>query len=101
MAILQKALLIPAKGASFVVGPCEVPKPGRGQILVKVHAAALNLVDGFMQRTGLFITEYPAIVGCDAAGTVEEIGDDVTSFSKGDRVYVHFVCPHSLLKLRH
>lgn len=33
-----------------------------------------------------FITEYPAVLGTDAAGIVEEVGEDVTGFSKGDEV---------------
>ena len=45
-------------------------------------------MDWKMQKTGL-VTEnviFPAVTGSDAAGTVEEVGEGVTSFFKGDRV---------------
>ncbi|TFY84007.1 hypothetical protein EWM64_g14 [Hericium alpestre] len=82
----QKALLIPSKGANFEIGTRAIPKPGHGQVLVKVHAAALNPVDKYIQKAGVFVDEFPAVAGNDGAGTIEELGEGVTGVQKGDRV---------------
>ncbi|OBZ79326.1 Protein TOXD [Grifola frondosa] len=82
----QKALFLQAKHGHFVVGTREVPAPAAGEVLVKVEATALNPVDWKIQKYGGFITDYPAVLGEDAAGIVEEVGEGVTSFKKGDRV---------------
>ena len=84
----QKVLYLTKKQGSFEVHTADVPKPGPGQILVKVEATALNPVDWKIQVYGPFIEEFPAILGSDAAGTVEELGEGVTGFAKGDRVCV-------------
>lgn len=84
----QKVLYLTKKQGSFEVHTADVPKPGPGQILVKVEATALNPVDWKIPAHGLFIEAFPAILGSDAAGTVEELGEGVTGFAKGDRVCV-------------
>ena len=84
--LTQKALLLDAKFGKFVVNTIPVPKPGPGEILVKVKAAALNPVDWKVQKYGIFVEKYPAILGTDVAGDVEELGEGVTDFKKGDRV---------------
>jgi NADPH:quinone reductase-like Zn-dependent oxidoreductase len=66
------------------------PKPAPGEVLVGVHAASVNPIDwkirsGFMKD--FFPTEFPAILGYDLAGTVRELGQGVTGFAKGDRVF--------------
>lgn len=86
MSSQQNALVIPAERANFIVAPVDVPKPGTGQILIKIQSAALNPVDYKIQEIGFFIEKYPAILGFDLAGVVEELGDGVTKFKKGDRV---------------
>ncbi|MFL5827425.1 MAG: NAD(P)H-quinone oxidoreductase [Thermoleophilaceae bacterium] len=64
------------------------PRPGKGEVLVAVHAAGLNGAD-VHQRKGL----YPAppgapqdIPGLELAGTVAALGPGATRFSEGDRV---------------
>lgn len=84
----QKVLYLTKKNGPFEVHTAAVPKPGPGQILVKVQATGLNPVDWKIQLYGLFIEEFPSILGFDAAGTVEELGEGVTGFAKGDRVCV-------------
>ena len=87
----QKALFFQTpNNGDFVIGARDIPKPGPGQVLVKIHAAALNPVDWKIRESGR-IEKYPAILGLDAAGTVEEIGDGVDGFKNGDRVYGVFV----------
>ncbi|KAF5313950.1 hypothetical protein D9758_018684 [Tetrapyrgos nigripes] len=82
----QKALLLEGKNGRFVVS--TIPKPTSalaGELLIKVHAAALNPIDWYTQE-GMFIDKYPAISGHDIAGEVEEVGDGVVGFKKGDRI---------------
>ena len=87
----QKALLLHEKFGKLAVDTFPVPKPGPKDILVKVHAAALNPVDWKAHKFGVFIQTFPAILGTDISGDVEEIGEDVTDFKKGDRVWVIYI----------
>ena len=67
----------------------EQPKPGVGQVQVKVKAAAVNPVD-WKIREGLgelFGLKPPLILGCEVAGTVEVVGSQVKDFAMGDDVY--------------
>lgn len=82
----QKALLLESKQGKYVVGTRHIPKPGPGQLLVKVKASGLNPVDWKIQKYGIIIEKFPAVNGCDAAGDVEALGEGVSGFSKGDRV---------------
>ncbi|KLO10292.1 GroES-like protein [Schizopora paradoxa] len=84
----QKALFLESFGGEFAVRSTEIYKPGKGEILVKVLATALNPVDWKIQVFKMFVKEenYPAILGSDSAGIVEALGEGVASFSVGDRV---------------
>jgi NADPH:quinone reductase-like Zn-dependent oxidoreductase len=65
------------------------PKPGRGEVLVKVSAAGINPVD-LLERKGMLKDwkplNFPAVIGWDMAGTVVDVGEGVSSFRAGDRV---------------
>lgn len=89
----QKAIFLTEAKGSFEIHTVNVSKPGPGQILMKIEATALNPVDYMVQETGLWVEEFPTILGCEAAGTVEELGEGVSGLSQGDRVYV---CPRSI-----
>ncbi|TBU28869.1 GroES-like protein [Dichomitus squalens] len=82
----QKALFLEAKQGRWAVRTTEVRKPGPGDIVVKVEAAALGGVEWKIQAWGILIKEYPTILGLDGAGTVVELGEGVTTFAVGDRV---------------
>jgi NADPH2:quinone reductase len=62
-----------------------VPSPGPGQILVRHQAVGLNFIDTY-HRSGLYPMTMPAVLGLEAAGAVEALGDGVTRFKIGDRV---------------
>ena len=62
-----------------------VPSPGPGQILVRHHAVGLNFIDTY-HRSGLYPMTMPAVLGLEAAGVVEALGEGVTRFKAGDRV---------------
>jgi len=69
----------------------DVPKPARGQVLVRMKASALNYRDllNVLSPTTRGIT-YPRIPNSDGAGEVVEVGADVTKFKSGDRVVATF-----------
>jgi NADPH:quinone reductase len=64
------------------------PKPGAGEVLVRVHAAGVNPYDTYM-RSGTYAIKppLPYTPGSDAAGVVEAVGAGVTRVKPGDRVY--------------
>lgn len=86
----MKAIQVVRFGGPEVLELKEIPtpKPGPGQILVRVRAAGVNPYDTYMRSGGYAIKpELPYIPGSDAAGTVEAVGDGVKKVKPGDRVY--------------
>jgi NADPH:quinone reductase len=77
-------------------GPPEVmrledlrdPRPGPGQVVVRVHAAGVNPVETYI-RAGTYALKppLPYTPGGDAAGIIAAVGEQVTRFKTGDRVY--------------
>ncbi len=61
-----------------------VGKPGPGEVRLRHTAIGLDFIDVY-HRTGLYPVPTPLIPGLEAAGVVEEVGDDVTGFKVGDR----------------
>ena len=82
----HKALLLLEKFGKFAIGDLPTPKPGRGELLVEVKATALNPVDWKIQTYGIILTEFPAVLGLDAAGIVKEVGEGVTGYTAGDQM---------------
>jgi len=83
----QAAVLLESINDEFKLGKRDIPKPGPGELLVKVKAAGLNPVDWVIQRGWVPLAKtFPAVLGTDIAGDVVEVGEGVTNFSKGDRV---------------
>ncbi len=65
------------------------PKPGDGQVLVRIHAAGVNPVEVYV-RSGAYakLPALPYTPGNDGAGVIESVGANVNKFKAGDRVYV-------------
>ena len=88
----MKAIRIHQYGGPEVLAQVEMPRPttGHDEVLIKVHAAAINPIDWKM-RAGhvkeVFPLTFPSTLGWDVSGTVEEAGDNVTQFKRGDDVY--------------
>lgn len=88
----MKAFLLDAygKGAKLRLADRPDPQPGPRDVLVRIHAAGLNLLDSKI-RDGEFkpLLPYkpPLILGHDLAGVVEAVGSAVTRFSPGDAVF--------------
>jgi NADPH2:quinone reductase len=84
----MKAIMVSQAGDASVLNYVEnapIPKPSKGEVLVKIHAAGINFVDIYYRR-GYYKREYPYIPGQEASGVVESLGEGVTGFSQGDRV---------------
>ncbi len=63
----------------------EPPSAGAGQVLVRHEAVGLNFIDTY-QRSGLYPVRFPIVLGQEAAGVVEAVGEGVDRFQVGDRV---------------
>ncbi|MBI5674839.1 MAG: NADPH:quinone reductase [Nitrospirae bacterium] len=87
----MKAIRIHEFGNPEVMKIEEIPdpKPGAGQVAVRIYAVGVNPVDTYI-RSGLYPLkpELPFTPGMDAAGVVEAVGDGVKKFNPGDRVYI-------------
>ena len=79
-------------GVDKFIYSTDFPKPEvkEGELLIRVKAASVNPVDSKI-RQGLLVsrvpTEFPAVLGWDFSGIVEDIGFGVSRFKKGDEVY--------------
>ncbi len=64
----------------------DLPPAGPGELRIRHAAAGVNYVDVY-HRTGLYpLPAFPAVIGVEAAGVVEEVGAGVSGFTIGDRV---------------
>ncbi len=84
----QKVLYLDSKFGNFVVSSDPIPKTAAGEVLVKIITCGLNPIDWKIQKYGVFIKDYPVVLGGDIAGDVVEVGEGVDEFVVGDRVYV-------------
>ncbi len=92
-----RAVLQPQYGdaQTLVIGSAPLASLGPNEVRLRVHAASLNFGDRVLLqglpmvfRLGLgLLRPSKAIVGMDAAGTVEAVGDQVTRLAVGDRVF--------------
>jgi len=87
----MKAIRVHEYGGPSVLKLEEIPdpKPGPGELVVRVKAAGVNPVDAYM-CTGTYARKppLPYTPGQDGAGEVDAIGPDVAGFKEGDRVYI-------------
>lgn len=87
----MQAILAREFGGPDVLKIEDIPDPvaGRGQVRVRVHAIGVNPYDTYMRAGGYAIKpDLPYTPGADAAGVVDQVGDGVTRWKTGDRVYV-------------
>jgi NADPH:quinone reductase-like Zn-dependent oxidoreductase len=74
----------------FKIVEIDQPVPAANQVLIEIHASSINPIESKV-RLGLMKDqiplEFPVILGGDVAGTINQVGLDVTGFNAGDKVY--------------
>lgn len=88
----MKAIVIEEYGSAdqLVERDVSTPEIKESQVLVELHATSINPVDwkvreGYLKDNLPF--QFPVILGWDAAGIVKKVGESVTGFSVGDKVF--------------
>lgn len=94
----MKALHVPESGQPAIFGDIALPTPGAGDVLLRVLAVGLNPFDnhiaaGMLEQ--IIEHRFPLVLGRDASGVVEAVGDGVEDIAVGDEVLAHipFVPP--------
>ena len=82
-----RALVVEAKDAPFVEQEVDLEDPARGEVLVRIIAAGVCHTDEITRR-GDMPMPFPAILGHEGAGIVEQVGDGVDSVASGDKVII-------------
>ncbi len=90
-----KGVIARSKGADVEVVDVVVPDPGPGEAVVKIEACGVCHTD-LHYREGGINDDFPFLLGHEAAGTVEAVGEGVTDVEPGDYVVLNWraVCGH-------
>ena len=84
-----KAVVARAQGEPVSIETINVPDPGPGEAVVKIQACGVCHTD-LHYREGGINDEFPFLLGHEAAGIVEAVGDDVTEVAPGDFVVLNW-----------
>ena len=84
---MPKSIIIKKNGGPEVLElqDVNVGSPGPNEIKITNHAIGLNYIDTY-HRSGLYPLTLPSGIGLEAAGKIDEVGSEVTEFSKGDNI---------------
>ena len=84
----MKVAQVPKPGADFEIVEREIPKPDARQVRIKVQACGVCHSD-VLTKEGLWAgIQYPRVPGHEVAGVIDEVGADVSEWTKGQRVGV-------------
>lgn len=85
----MKALVLNEYEADFKQIDLPKPQVKRGEVLIKVYSSGVNPIDNKIRigKAPYATPNLPAILGTDMAGVIEEVGEAVVNFKKGDEVY--------------
>lgn len=86
----MKAVVTAEQGAKPEVTEVPKPQPGAGEVLVEVQASSVNGFDLSVAGghvVGMMEHRFPVVLGKDFAGVVEAVGEGVTRFATGDKVF--------------
>jgi D-arabinose 1-dehydrogenase-like Zn-dependent alcohol dehydrogenase len=83
----MRAMVVKEQGGDFVLEQREVPQPGFGEVLVRVHACGVCHSDVFAKE-GYPGMSWPVVPGHEIAGEIAALGEHVQGWSVGQRVGV-------------
>ena len=88
-AIGFKTSLPISEADSFIAFETEKPTPSANELLVKIDAVSVNPIDFKIRQSAAKdkVLDTPKIIGWDAVGRVEAVGDKVSLFKVGDKVF--------------
>jgi len=84
----MKAAQVPKPGADFEIVEREIPRPGAGEVRIKVQACGVCHSDSFTKEGQWPGIQYPRVPGHEVAGVIDELGEGVTGWKQGQRVGV-------------
>jgi D-arabinose 1-dehydrogenase-like Zn-dependent alcohol dehydrogenase len=84
----MKAVQIPKPGGDFEIVEREIPRPGAGEVRIKVHACGVCHSDLFTKEGAWPGIQYPRVPGHEIVGVIDEVGAGVTGWKNGQRVGV-------------
>jgi len=84
----MKAAQIPKAAADFEIVEREIPKPGAAQVRIKVQACGVCHSDLFTKEGYWPGIQYPRVPGHEVVGIIDELGEGVTEWKKGQRIGV-------------
>ena len=84
----MKIAQVPKAGAEFEIVEREIPKPGAGQVRIKVQACGVCHSDVLTKEGGLPGIEYPRVPGHEVVGVIDELGTGPSGWKMGQRVGV-------------
>ncbi|MFZ3375794.1 MAG: alcohol dehydrogenase [Chthoniobacterales bacterium] len=88
MATTMKVAQVSKAGGDFEIVERELPKPGAGQVRIKVHACGVCHSDVLTKEGAWPGIQYPRVPGHEVAGIIDELGAGVSVWKKGQRVGV-------------
>lgn len=83
----MKVAQIAGPGAAFTIVEREIPKPGKAEVRIKVQACGVCHSD-VITKEGLLPIQYPRVPGHEVVGLIDELGEAVSGWNKGQRVGV-------------
>jgi len=84
----MKAAQIPKPGADFEIVQREIPKPGPGEVRIKIQACGVCHSDVFTKEGSWPGIQYPRVPGHEVVGTIDELGAGVSGWKQEQRIGV-------------
>jgi len=84
----MKAAQIPKPGADFELVEREIPKPGPGEVRIKIQACGVCHSDVFTKEGSWPGIQYPRVPGHEVVGTIDELGAGVSGWKQEQRIGV-------------
>ena len=88
---MMRAVRVLKQGEKPILDKIPIPKVSSGKLLIKNVFSGVNYIDTY-HLSGLYPIPTPFTLGVDGAGIIEDVGDNVTLFKKGQRVTFYVTC---------